>query len=185
MKILVIGHVDHGKTTFIRALNHVLYSKYGIGTEESSLSTVNEANIVTAQESLHYTMGNIEYAFYDYPGYADYLDMFESGEKSYDAALLVCAASDGAMGQTIDLLQKSIESGIQKYVVLLSKLDLVEDLELVELISMDLMFQMEEAGCSCEVPIIQGSALQVLETSNEESFGCILDTMNAFHKMFV
>ena len=61
----------------------------------------------------------------------------------------------------------------------------MEDLELVELISMDLMFQMEEAGCSCEVPIIQGSALQVLETSNEESFGCILDTMNAFHKMFV
>ena len=174
MKILVIGHVDHGKTTFIRALNHVLYSKYGIGTEESSLSTVNEANIVNAQESLHYTMGNIEYAFYDYPGYADYLDMFESGEKSYDAALLVCAASDGAMGQTIDLLQKSIGSGIQKYVVFL---------ELVELISMDLMFQMEEAGCSCEVPIIQGSALQVLDTTSEEAYSCILDIMKEFHKI--
>ena len=183
MKILVIGHVDHGKTTFIRALNHVLYSKYGIGTEESSLSTVNKANIVTAQESLHYTMGNIEYAFYDYPGYADYLDMFESGEKSYDAALLVCAASDGAMGQTIDLLQKSIESGIQKYVIFLSKLDLVEDLELVELISMDLMFQMEEAGCSCEAPIIQGSALQVLDTTSEEAYSCILDIMKEFHKI--
>lgn len=183
MKILVIGHVDHGKTTFIRALNHVLYSKYGIGTDESSLSTVNEAIMITAQESLHYTMGNIEYSFYDYPGYADYLDMFESGEKTFDAALLVCAASDGAMGQTRELLRKCIEKGIQKYVIFLSKLDLVEDLELVELISMDLMFQMEEAGCSCEVPIIQGSALQVLETSNEEAYSCILDIMKEFHKI--
>lgn len=185
MKILVIGHVDHGKTTFIRALNHVLYSKYGIGTEESSLSTVNKANIVTAQESLHYTMGNIEYAFYDYPGYADYLDMFEAGKETFDAALLVCAASDGAMGQTIDLLHKALESGIQKFVVFLSKLDLVEDLEFVELMSFDLIAEMEEAGCNQDVPIIRGSALQVLETSSEESFGCILDIMSAVHKMFV
>ncbi len=183
MKILVIGHVDHGKTTFIRALNHVLFSKYGIGTEESSLLTINEANIVTAQESQHYNMGNVEYAFYDYAGYADYLDMFEAGQETFDAALLVCDASSGAMGQTIDLLQKSIESGIQKFVIFLSKLDLVEDLEFIELISYDLMSQMEEAGCNCEVPIIQGSALQALETSNEESYSCILDIIKEFHKI--
>ena len=184
MKILVIGHVDHGKTTFIRALNHVLFSKYGIGSEESSFPTVNEANAITAQESVHYTIGNVEYAFYDYPGYADYLNMFESGQETFDAALLVCAASDGPMGQTYELLRKSIESGIQKYVVFLSKLDLVENLELVELISYDLMSQMEEAGCDHDVPIVQGSALQVLETPSEESYSCILDIMKEFHKIY-
>ena len=183
MKILVIGHVDHGKTTFICALNHVLFSKYGIGSKERSLPTTNENNYVLAQESTHYVIGDVEYAFYDYPGYADYLNMFETGQETFDAALLVCAACDGAMSQTIDLLRKSIESGIQKYVVFLNKLDLVEDLELVELISFDLMDQMKEAGCNQEIPIIQGSALQVLEASSEESFGCILETMAAFQKM--
>lgn len=183
MKILVIGHVDHGKTTFICALNHVLFSKYGIGSKERALPTTNENNYVLAQESTHYVICDVEYAFYDYPGYADYLNMFETGQETFDAALLVCAACDGAMSQTIDLLRKSIESGIQKYVVFLSKLDLVEDLELVELISFDLMEQMKEAGCNQEIPIIQGSALQVLEASSEESFGCILETMAAFQKM--
>lgn len=183
MKILVIGHVDHGKTTFICALNKVLYTKYGIGSEESAFPKIDENRNVLSQESVSYALGNTNYTFFDHPGYADYLDMFEKGEEQYDAALLVCSALDGPMPQTVDLFKKSLDYGINKFVVFMNKSDYVVDDDMIEIVSEEVLLTMEEAGFNGKAPVVFGSALNALENPDSDANQAILQIMNEMHKV--
>lgn len=183
MRVLVIGHVDHGKTTFICALNHFLFSRFGIGSAERSMPTVDEHNCVLSQESVGFSVENIDYTYVDYPGYADYLDMFETGQEKFDAALLVCAATDGPMSQTRSLFKKCLEYGIDKYVVYMSKTDIVEDEELLEFTSDEVLFVMDEEGYSDKVAVVFGSADKVLTSSEDEASDFIMDIIREVHKV--
>ncbi len=183
MRILVIGHVDHGKTTFICALNNYLYTRYGIGSADRACPTTTENNCVTCQESVSYSLNDVNYTFFDCPGYADYLNMFEKGEEKYDAALLLCAACDGPMPQTIDLFKKSMEYGIDKYVVFMTKTDIAEDPELIELTTEAVLGIIDENGFHDEVPVVTGSALKALENPESQDANCIPAIMQAVQKV--
>ena len=181
MRILVIGHVDHGKTTFICALNNFLYTSYGIGSADRALPTVDENNCVTSQESVSYSIDDIDYTFVDYPGFADYLDMFEKGEEKFDAALIVCAACDGPMRETTELFKAAFDYGIIKYVIFMNKTDLVEDSELTELTTAEVRFVMDENGFFADdAPVVNGSALNALENPDSAHSNCIYEIIEAF-----
>lgn len=167
-----IGHVDHGKTTLTAAITKVLsekklakmktYDDIDNAPEERKRGiTINSAHVEYQTERRHY-------GHTDCPGHADYIKNMITGAHQMDGAILVVAATDGAMPQTREHLILAKQIGIEEIVVYLNKVD-VADKEMVELAEMELRELMTEIGFEGEnVPVISGSALAALEGTNPE-----------------
>jgi elongation factor Tu len=80
-----------------------------------------------------------------------------------DGAILVVSAADGPMPQTREHILLARQVGVPRIIVMLSKVDMVDDPELVELVELevrDLLSKYEFPGD--EIPIIRGSALKAM-----------------------
>ncbi len=190
MRILVAGHVDHGKTTFICALNSFLFHRYGIGSADRACPTMDENNCVLSQKSVTYSMGGVDYTYIDYPGEADYVDMFEAGEEHFDAALIVCAATDGPMPGTRSALRMCRDAGIEKFVVFINKTDDMYDPDMIEIMSMELAEVAAEEGCfdlaesiGSGSNVVTGSAICALENPKEIDGDCIYEVIEAVQRV--
>lgn len=85
-----------------------------------------------------------------------------------DGAILVVAATDGAMPQTREHLLLAKQIGVDHIVVFINKVD-AADQEMVELVEMEIRELLSEMGYDGDtVPIIKGSALSALEDKNPE-----------------
>lgn len=143
------GHVDHGKSTLIEALT---------GTHPDRLREEREREMTIVLGFAWMTLPNgEEVGIVDVPGHRDFIENMLSGVGAIDAALFVVAADEGVMPQTrehlaiLDLLQ------IQGGVVALTKIDLVDDPEWLDLIETDLRETL--AGTVLEsAPIVRVSA---------------------------
>lgn len=152
--IIVIGHVDHGKTVFMQALDLFINGKQRCFGEEIS------------SYKISYRIGEDDYNIFDYAGAQDYVD--EIGKNNEWAAVLVCAATDGPMSQTMEQVRLCKERGIKRMAVYLSKCDLVTDDELTELIQWDVTEVLEENGFSEDYPILKISAKKACDWGREE-----------------
>ncbi|XP_059484139.1 elongation factor Tu, mitochondrial [Neocloeon triangulifer] len=167
-----IGHVDHGKTTLTAAITRVLsdkelakakaYADIDNAPEEKARGiTINVAHIEYSTDKRHY-------GHTDCPGHADYIKNMITGTSQMDGAILVVAATDGAMPQTREHLLLAKQIGINHMVVFINKVD-AADQEMVELVEMEIRELLTEMGYDGEnVPIITGSALCALEGKNPE-----------------
>jgi len=159
-----IGHVDHGKTTLTAAITKVLASK-GLAAERDFSSIDNapeekERGITINTSHVEYQTENRHYAHVDCPGHADYVKNMVTGAAQMDGAILVVAATDGPMPQTREHILLARQVGVPKIVVFLNKVDMVDDVELLDLVEMevrDLLSFYEFDGAN--TPIIRGSAL--------------------------
>ncbi len=143
------GHVDHGKSTLIEALT-------GIHPDRLQEEREREMTIVLGFAWLTLPQGE-EVGVIDVPGHRDFIENMLSGISAIDAALFVVAADEGVMPQTrehlaiLDLLQ------IQGGVVALTKTDLVDDPEWLDLVEADVADTL--AGTVLEsAPIVRVSA---------------------------
>jgi len=102
-----------------------------------------------------------------------------TGAAQMDGAILVVAATDGAMPQTKEHILLARQVGVPAIVVFLNKMDMIGkgDEELVDLVEMELIELLESKGYK-NVPIIRGSALKALE-SDPEYTKSILKLMDA------
>ncbi|CAD6234633.1 GSCOCG00002026001-RA-CDS [Cotesia congregata] len=167
-----IGHVDHGKTTLTAAITKVLaeqelanamgYSEIDNAPEEKARGiTINVAHI-------EYSTANRHYGHTDCPGHADYIKNMITGTAQMDGAILVVAATDGAMPQTREHLILAKQIGIEHIVVFINKVD-AADAEMIELVEMEIRELLSEMGYDGDkVPVIKGSALCALEGKNPE-----------------
>merc|ERR1711959_494194 len=87
--------------------------------------TISTAHVEYETEGRHY-------AHVDCPGHADYVKNMITGAAQMDGAILVVSAYDGPMPQTREHILLSKQVGVPKLVVFLNKMDMVEDMELVE-----------------------------------------------------
>jgi elongation factor Tu len=86
-----------------------------------------------------------------------------TGAAQMDGAILVVSAADGPMPQTREHIVLARQVGVPYIVVYMNKADQVDDPELIELVEMEireLLSNYEFPGD--EIPIIKGSALQLL-----------------------
>jgi elongation factor Tu len=112
---------------------------------------------------VEYMTENRHYAHMDCPGHADYIKNMITGANQMEAAILVVAATDGAMPQTREHLTLAKQIGIEDIVVYINKVD-AADKEMVELVEMELRELLTELGYKGdEVPFVCGSALAAME----------------------
>jgi len=162
-----IGHVDHGKTTLTAAITKVLSAK-GLASMRDFASIDNapeekERGITINTSHVEYATEKRHYAHVDCPGHADYVKNMVTGAAQMDGAILVVAATDGPMPQTREHILLARQVGVPALVVFMNKVDLVDDLELLDLVEMEvreLMTYYKFPGDT--MPVIRGSALGAL-----------------------
>ena len=180
VNIGTIGHVDHGKTTLTAAITKVL-SEQGLA-EKRDFASIDaapeekERGITINTAHVEYQTTARHYAHVDCPGHADYVKNMVTGAAQMDGAILVVAATDGAMPQTKEHILLAKQVGVPKIVVFLNKVDMVEDAEMLELVEMDLMGELEKHGFG-DSPIVKGSALGGLNGDAKWS-ATIMELMN-------
>ena len=168
VNIGTIGHVDHGKTTLSAAISK-RQSEKGMGQfkdyadidgtpeERTRGITITTAHIEYETEKRHY-------AHVDCPGHADYVKNMITGAAQMDGAILVIAATDGAMAQTREHILLAHQVGVPRIVVFINKCDMVDDPEMLELIEMDVRELLSKYGYDGDnTPFVYGSALKALE----------------------
>lgn len=127
MKHLIIGtagHIDHGKTSLIQLLS-------GIDCDTHKQEKERGITISLGFSHVSLPSGQI-LGIIDVPGHKDLIDTMISGASSINLVLLVIAADEGIMPQTSEHLNIINALGIKHGIVVLSKIDLVDE-ELVEI----------------------------------------------------
>lgn len=123
------GHVDHGKTSLVRRLTGIDPDR--LAEEKARAMTIDLGFAwLTLPDAT--PLGLI-----DVPGHRDFIANMLAGIGGIDAALLVIAADEGVMPQTREHLAILDLLGIQNAVVALTKTDLVDDPNWLELIAQE------------------------------------------------
>lgn len=185
INIGTIGHVDHGKTTLTAAITKVLAEKGGAKfTDYASIDNAPEekARGITINSShVEYETDKRHYAHVDCPGHADYVKNMITGAAQMDGAILVVAATDGAMPQTREHILLAKQVGVPSIVVFINKVDQIsaDDAELLDLVEMELTELLETNGYD-DPSIIRGSALKALEGDAEyvKAIEKLMDTVD-------
>ena len=168
VNIGTIGHVDHGKTTLTAAITKVLSQEGGsVFRDYSSIDNTPEEKargITINSTHVEYETKSRHYAHVDCPGHADYVKTMITGAAQMDGAILVVAATDGAMPQTREHILLARQMQVPYIVVFLNKVDMLgeSDAELLDLVEMELHELLESKGYK-DAPVIRGSALKALE----------------------
>jgi elongation factor Tu len=172
VNIGTIGHVDHGKTTLTAAITTVL-AKKGLSAVRSFESIDNapeekERGITINTSHVEYETANRHYAHVDCPGHADYVKNMVTGAAQMDGAIIVVAATDGPMPQTREHILLARQVNVPKLVVFMNKVDIVDDLEMLELVEMEMRELLDFYEFDGDnTPVIQGSALGGLNGAPE------------------
>jgi elongation factor Tu len=178
-----VGHIDHGKTTLTAAITRVLstkgQAKFTDFSEIDKAPEEKERGITIATAHVEYETQARHYAHVDCPGHADYIKNMITGAAQMDGAILVVAATDGAMPQTREHILLARQVGVPAIVVFLNKCDMVDDEELIELVEMELRELLDKYEFpGDDIPFVKGSALLALENPDDpEKSACIWELM--------
>ena len=94
MIVATAGHVDHGKTSLVGLLT---------GVQTDRLEEEQARGLTIDLGFAHTVISGIEIGFVDVPGHIRFINNMLAGVSSVDVALLVIAADDGVMPQTIEV----------------------------------------------------------------------------------
>lgn len=146
--VTILGHVDHGKTSLldeIRKASVAVHEHGGITQAIGAYQAEHDGKLIT---------------FIDTPGHAAFEKMRSRGARVADIAVLVVAADDGVMPQTVEAI-KHIQAAKVSMIVVVNKIDLpginlTNQLEKIKRQLSDNKVLVEEYGG--DVPIVQLSA---------------------------
>lgn len=117
------GHIDHGKTALIRALN---------GFEGDSTNEEKQRGITIDLSFSNLTRAERNIAFIDVPGHEKLIKNMIAGAFGFDYVMLVVSAKEGLMPQTIEHIEILSLLGIKNLILVITKKDLVDEKTLKE-----------------------------------------------------
>lgn len=133
MKNVIIGtagHIDHGKTTLIKALT---------GRETDTLEEEKKRGISINLGFTYFDLPSKRRAgIVDVPGHEKFIKNMLAGASGLDMVLFVVAADEGVMPQTVEHLDILTYLNIKKGMIVLTKADTVED-EFIDLVKEDVL----------------------------------------------
>jgi elongation factor Tu len=188
----VIGQIGAGKTTLTAAIVKLQAAKglaRDVEIEEIDTPDTDVARgIGIATAHVEYQTERHHYAHVDMPSHNDYVKALITGAAAMDGAILVVSAADGPMPETREHIRLARAANVSRIVVYLNKVDLVDDMELLELVELEVRELLSAYGyAGDEVPVIRGSALRALGSlraaergSDVESIEQLLAAMDTY-----
>jgi selenocysteine-specific elongation factor len=146
------GHVDHGKTALVKALT-------GIDTDRWEEEKRRGITIDLGFAPLQMTDGTIV-SMVDVPGHEDFVRNMVAGATGIDVALLVIAADEGVMPQTVEHVAIVEYLGVRTGVIAVTKLDLVES-DWLGLVIEDVRERLAASPIAWEPPVTVSAKLGV------------------------
>ncbi|ADY14660.1 MAG TPA: elongation factor Tu [Sphaerochaeta sp.] len=180
-----IGHVDHGKTTLTAAIT--MHCAKLFGDKALAYDAIDNApeekerGITINTRHVEYQSTNRHYAHVDCPGHADYIKNMITGAAQMDGAIIVVAATDGAMAQTKEHILLARQVGVPCLVVFINKCDQVDDPELIDLVEEEMRDLLRAQGFDGDnAPVIRGSAYEAMtQPDNPEATKCLDELLDA------
>lgn len=149
MNIIVgtAGHIDHGKTTLIKALT---------GTDTDRLPEEKKRGITIDIGFAELSLGEHRIGFVDVPGHERFVKNMLAGASGIDLVLLVIAADEGVMSQTREHFDICRMLDVPAGLVVLTKRDLVDD-DLLGLVRLEAAELVEDSFLA-NAPVVAVSA---------------------------
>ncbi len=168
------GHVDHGKSTLVRALTGIDPDRL---KEEKKRQMTIDLGFAWYESPVVGTVGIV-----DVPGHRDFIENMLAGVGGIDAVLLVIAADEGIMPQTREHLAIINLLDIKTGLVVLTKTDMIGDAEWTDLVEMDIRQYLagsvlEEARIM-RVSAATGEGLPALKMAIDEILGSLGPRLN-------
>lgn len=155
------GHVDHGKSTLIKALT-------GIDPDRLKEEKDRQMTIDLGFAWYQLPSGN-EVGIVDVPGHRDFVENMLAGIGGIDAVLFIIAADEGVMPQTREHFSILKLLKIQRGVIILTKMDQVDDQDWISLVEDDIQSLTRntflESAPILKVSAISGQGLDDLASS--------------------
>ncbi len=151
--ITIMGHVDHGKTSLLDSIR------------QSNVSESEAGNITQHIGAYHVELENGTIVFLDTPGHAAFTAMRARGAQATDIVVLIVAADDGVMPQTIEAINHAKAAKVP-IVVAINKIDVPgarQDYVKQQLVDNDLVPEEWAGQTICvEISAIEGTGIELL-----------------------
>lgn len=157
------GHIDHGKTTLIKALT---------GRETDTLKEEKERGISINLGFTYMSLSNGDkVGIIDAPGHENFVKNMMAGVVGIDLVLLLVAADDGVMPQTVEHAQILHYMGVDNAIIVITKKNLV-DADMLDLVEDDIKLSFENTILK-DAPIVKvdsvsGDGIEELKAIIEE-----------------
>jgi selenocysteine-specific elongation factor len=152
--IATAGHVDHGKSALVRALSGIEPDR--LAEEQARGLTIDLGfawmDLPIADAEQPESVGMV-----DVPGHIDFIKNMLAGVGSVDAVMLVIAADEGVMPQTREHLAILDLLAVPAGVVVLTKVDLIDDPEWLDLVELDIHDLLADTRLA-QAPMVRVSA---------------------------
>jgi selenocysteine-specific elongation factor len=151
------GHVDHGKSTLVRALSGIDPDRLQEEKKRGMTIDLGFAWIELPMRSATGATVAEPVGIIDVPGHIDFIKNMLAGVGGIDAAMLIIAADEGVMPQTREHLAILDLLAVPAGLVALTKVDLIDDPEWLELVQLDIAELLQQTHLA-NAPIVPVSA---------------------------
>ena len=209
LKIVIVGHVDHGKSTLIGRLLHdtgslppgkleeleAVSARRGMAIEWSFVLDAFQAErdqaVTIDTTQIWFRTARRDYVIIDVPGHREFLQNMVSGAASADAAIMVVDAAEGVRETSRRHAYLLHLLGIRQVATVINKMDLVDfDERRFAEVARDITQYLEEIGITptAAVPVSARAGDNVAKRSERMAWyqgPRVLDVLDGFHRLTV